>query len=705
MARRSNIASRTSGLLLALASALSAPLAAQEVRLEDLIPDSAVADPEGWATSPEAAPDENGLDPSSPMDEAAEIAVDWPDDLEIPELVELPPDNSIEFAEVEESEQPVLARADVVQVDPALAIALPDDEAQFPVRDEFLARFRQLSTIEELSSSADNIAQVAARARADEALLDELLRAFGYYNAQVVRTIGASGEQAAARNRPQVRFDILPGMRYRFGTIDLGSLPQAADADALRAAFGIASGDPLSSYAIVQERADLDIALGETGYPFATIADPELLIDHDRAEGDLTMPVAPGGKYVFGDVSSNRPRFLSGRHLAEIARFRAGDTYQRSLEMDLRRAITATGLVSSVTIARREVSPPMDGEPGVVALDVTVEPARLRTVAGSIGYGSEEGFRVEASWEHRNLFPPEGALRVRGVAGTQEQLLGVTFRRNNFGGRDKVLTVDAYASTFDGDAVDARTVALRGSYERLSTLLFQKPLSWAVGAEVLATDERNRILRGIPRPRQTFFIGSLFGRATIDATDSLLDPERGFRLSGFVAPEVSRRAGSESFYLRTQVDGSAYFPAGERFVLAGRVRAATVQGAELFSIAPSRRLYAGGGSSVRGYGYQAVGPLNDLGEPVGGRSLVEGSLEARVDTGWFEDSLQVVGFVDAAAVSIATIPDFRFVKYGAGVGVRYKTGFGPIRVDLGVPLNPGEFDSSFAVYVSLGQAF
>ena len=68
-------------------------------------------------------------------------------------------------------------------------------------------------------------------------------------------------------------------------------------------------------------------------------------------------------------------------------------------------------------------------------------------IDGAIGYGTEEGFRVEASWEHRNLFPPEGSLRLRGIAGTREQLAGVTFRKNNFGGRDKVLTVDAVAST------------------------------------------------------------------------------------------------------------------------------------------------------------------------------------------------------------------------------------------------------------------
>ena len=136
------------------------------------------------------------------------------------------------------------------------------------------------------------------------------------------------------------------------------------------------------------------------------------------------------------------------------------------------------------------------------------------------------------------------------------------------------------------------------------------------------------------------------------------------------------------------------------------MRAATIQGAETFEVAPSRRLYAGGGSSVRGYGYQAVGPRNDFGEPTGGLSLVEFSAEARIDTGLFDGAVQFVPFFDLGTVSIDSIPDFRFVNYGIGAGIRYKTGFGPIRVDVGVPLNRNPmFDSPVAVYVSLGQAF
>lgn len=709
-------------MLSACFAALAVPLAAQaqsaDPTLEDLIPDSAVEDPEAWAAQidgslptaeevndPQIDPIE--LDPDAPMDELADIGIGWPEEIELPPFEPPAADPDAQMALEAVPLLPPLPDSELIEVNSQLVLALPQDPELFPERDAFVDRFDGLSTIEALENGDSNAAQLAARARADEELLVELLRVYGYYDSQVIRSVGGMETvEPDADGGPVVRFDVVPGVRYRFGEINLGELSTAPDGPALRETFAIETGDPLSSDRIVEQQFALDQKLGESGYPFAEIDAPELLIDHRETRGDLTMEVRPKGKYVIAGVNSNLPDFLSGKHLETIARFETGDIYQRSLELDLRRAITATGLVSSVTVTPREVAPPTLGAPGEVVLDVAMTQAKLRTVAGAIGYGSEEGFRVEASWEHRNLFPPEGALKVRGILGTREQLAGVSFKRNNFGGRDKVLTVDAYASAVDTEAYDARTIALRGSYERLSNLLFQKPLSWALGAEILATDERNRVIGGIPRPRQTYFVGSIFGRAMIDTTDSLLDPQRGFRLTGFVAPEVSRSEGSTDYYVRLQADASAYQLVGDDIVLAGRLRAATIQGAPVDRIAPSRRLYAGGGGSIRGYGYQAVGPRNDLGEPTGGGSLVEASIEARIGTGFFDGALSVVPFLDAGSVSLGSTPDFRFISYGAGVGVRYETGFGPIRVDVGVPLNRNPlFDSPVAVYVSLGQAF
>ncbi|MEM6826489.1 MAG: BamA/TamA family outer membrane protein, partial [Pseudomonadota bacterium] len=314
------------------------------------------------------------------------------------------------------------------------------------------------------------------------------------------------------------------------------------------------------------------------------------------------------------------------------------------------------------------------------------------------------GLRLEAGWEHRNLFPPEGALLVRGIAGTQEQLASVGFRRSNFRARDQILTIDAYFSDLDTDAIDARTIALRGTFERVSNLLFQKQFSWALGAEILRSEERNSTFFDTPVPRETYVIGGLFGRALLDGSDDLLDPTRGFRVALEIAPDVSRTQGQTSVYTGLGGDLSYYQPVG-RHVLAGRAHLETIVGAGLTDIAPSRRLYAGGGGSVRGYAFQAIGPRDEFGNPTGGRSLAEFSLEARIRTGLLDGSIDLVPFVDAGSVSTSPTPDFGVIRVGAGLGVRYRTSFGPIRVDVGVPLNPDQFDSPVAVYISIGQAF
>ena len=140
-------------------------------------------------------------------------------------------------------------------------------------------------------------------------------------------------------------------------------------------------------------------------------------------------------------------------------------------------------------------------------------------------------------------------------------------------------------------------------------------------------------------------------------------------------------------------------------VAAGRIRLGSIPGTEIANIAPSRRFYAGGGGSVRGYGYQQIGPRDSLGTPSGGRSLTEFSVEARIKTGLFGGAVSVVPFLDAGSVEAGVTPRLRDMRYGAGLGLRYQTGFGPIRIDVGTPLNRREGDSRIAVYVSLGQAF
>lgn len=203
--------------------------------LEELIPDSAVANPEEWAgQGAPAAPDEDAaveamaeVDPDSPLADLPPIDLPWPDSLELPQLAPLEPDDTIQYAEAVDAADPAgLADADVLQITPELVLAFPPGEAAFPERAAFTERFGELSTIAELDTDEDNIAQIAARAKADEELLATMLRVYGYYDSQVIRSIGAIAPGVdSANERPVVRFDLVPGRGSGSGRSTLATCP------------------------------------------------------------------------------------------------------------------------------------------------------------------------------------------------------------------------------------------------------------------------------------------------------------------------------------------------------------------------------------------------------------------------------------------------------------------------------------------------
>ena len=662
-----------------------------------------------------AAPDEGDfetpLDPDQPLTEFPDFGVEWPDldDTSEPvlddsetETASAPPveeesDSQQVPAEerlFEEANRPDEYRPTDALAETAYRISfegLPDT-----IGEAFNTRFEILSVLEEYRGDEANFAQIRRRAQSDAELVERLLRIEGYYDA-VVQTRFESADD----DRVEVVIDVQPGPQYKLDAIALPGLENAVppDPEKFRDTFGLQTGAIVNSDEIMDAIGRLDAAMVENGYAFAKTGEPELEIDHAERLGDLEVPVVPGGRFNFGSIVMAQTELFDADHVQMIARFNPGDLYQASELEDLRRALIATGLVSTLTI-----EPVVAEDPDAVDIAVNVTPAPLRTIAGELGYGTGEGFRSAASWEHRNFFPPEGLIRATAVLATQEQSGSIAYRRNNYHRRDNVLNGRMALSVVDRPAFKAQTFSVAANIERQSNLIYQKRWSWSAGIELLASRETDVTGPAAATDRETFFIGSLPGSVTFDASDDLLDPTRGFRVTARVAPEASLQDGS-FFYVRSQFDGSAYFPVSDKIVLAGRARLGTIVGAGSNRIAPSRRLYSGGGGSVRGYGYQSIGPRDANNDPLGGRSLVEFSLEARVKTGFFGGNLGIVPFIDGGNVYTSSTPDFSGMRYGAGLGVRYYSDFGPIRIDVGTPINPQPGDTRIAVYVSLGQAF
>ena len=623
------------------------------------------------------------LDPSAPLAPMPDIGVPWPD-LKAAE----PATPNSSPASTPERSVPSSSSGNIrytVEVDGLGNLGTAQD---------LLRIFHRQSALDAERKNPANAAQIERRAATDADLLSQILRSEGYYDGEVEPRTERAGDSL------RVILSVTAGQQYRFASVDLPGLEAAgAAASGLRDSFAVKTGDPVIAADVIAGGLALTQRLGEEGFASAKIGEQDIEVNHLTHLASLSLPVEPGPVARFGVIHvSGRPA-LSARHVAIIARFRRGDPFQRSKLDDLRRALIATTLVAGADI---QVVPRDGGR--VADIDVHLEPAPSHTIAGTVGYGTGQGVSAEVDWTNRNFINPEGALTVRAIAGTDEQLLGAQIRRSNFLQRDQTLNTQLSVSHQVFAAYSAKTVDFEANIERLSNFIWQKKWTWSYGVEWLATDERGVFSNAGIKSTRGFLIAALPLQLGYDGSDNLLDPTRGFRLGARLSPEISQHS-SHFTYARLQFDASAYQPLSPSLDLAGRVRLGTILGASLFEIAPSRRFYSGGGGSVRGYGYQQLGPRDQDGDPIGGRGLAEFSLEARWRPSLLGGNVGLVPFFDGGSLTNKETPDLRNWRYAAGLGVRYYSSFGPIRVDVGIPLNRQKGDGPFAVSVSLGQAF
>ncbi|MFC4291228.1 autotransporter assembly complex family protein [Sphingorhabdus arenilitoris] len=576
-------------------------------------------------------------------------------------------------------------------------------------------RFDGLSALAEGDGKAANAAMVAARLREDQQLLIDLLQSEGFYDAA---TRAATEEKGDEAKQLTAVLTAIPGPRYRLGIIDFDA-PPVEPVNLITRNFIPKAGDPIVAEQILAAEANISVALPNYGYPFAKVGQRDILLDPDTQTGDYTLPVDTGPRSYFGKIitSGDKPVFGS-EHIERLRRFKPGELYDARKLDDLRAALVSTGLLSTISV--EAVNSDETAPDGTAYADLLVrqEAGPARTIAGSLGYATGQGFRAEASWTHRNLFPPEGALTLSAVAGTQEQALGVTFRRSNAGKRDRAAELSLAAQRSDLEAFRAESIRLAGRISRESTPIWQKRWTYSYGFELLGSRERELDVDTLGLVTDNYLIFALPGQLGYDRSNSLLDPTKGYRLNLRLSPEVSLGSGQQ-IYARTVAEAASYVPLMDNFVFASRLRVGSILGAKRANITPSRRYYGGGGGSVRGFGFQELGPRaefanpdfdpNDpdeedsptLSQPIGGRSLVEASAEARYRFG----SYGVVAFVDAGQVYTQSTPQFDDWRFGVGIGGRFYTNFGPVRLDIATPINRRPGESRVSVYVSIGQAF
>ena len=492
-----------------------------------------------------------------------------------------------------------------------------------------------------------------------------------------------------------VRILVEPGKPFRFGDVtvrDVDGRTYAADEQ------GLVTGQLAKSTVILDAEKALVLELEKSGHPFAQISSRDVVADHALGVIDVSLELDAGPIAPFGQTAVDGAKSVDSDFIAKMAGVRQGEQYDPAALAAAEKRLRALEVFSSVTVRGSE-SLSADGS---VPVQVKVAERKHRYLGAGATYSSTDGGGLEAYWGHRNLFGRAEKLRIEGSVsslgktGAPEDMTwrgAVLFEKPGVLGPASKFTSRLEVEQENPDAYRRfSVVAAAGvSYE----LTPQQTVSAGVEVEYATlTDSFNVDLETITVALPLEYVR--------DTRDSKLNPTTGMRLSLLVEPAYEINGAASFVKLRAEASAYRALDAEKRFVLAGRVAAGSIYGADLASIPANRRFYAGGGGSVRGYGYQDIGPLDAAGLPTGGRSMIETSAELRIG---ITDTIGIVPFVDAGLVSAGQNFSNTEFKVGAGLGVRYATPFGPLRVDVAVPLNKGPSDPDYGIYAGIGQAF
>jgi translocation and assembly module TamA len=554
-----------------------------------------------------------------------------------------------------------------------------------------------LTAVSRLIAEADRppptVAALERRAQDDVPRLQEALASLGYYGSAVSYDI--NDEVAPVR----VTLRVEPGEPYRLTGYTISGDNAALRDGTIRITdedLGIERGMVAAAKTVVDAEGRLLSLLAAQAYPLAQVQDRKVLVDHVAKSMTVEWRVATGPYARFGEVTIAGAQSVDREFLRARLPWAEGEPFDGRKVDEGRQALVETGLFSSVRVAHGGA---LDDH-GRLPVTVTLAEGKHRSIGGGLSYSTSEGFGEEgfggkAFWEHRNLFGAGERLGFTLEGGQTIQSAKLDFRKPGLTNPDLAWLANLLAAHENREAYESLTYAGSGGAEY--KLTDELTVTGALSLEYADIDD------GVTE--QTFTLLGTPTSLAYDTTDDLLDPTKGTRLNLGVTPYVSI-ANSDVNFVVTRLSDSVYVPleSENRVVLAGWGRIGTILGADSTGELPAtKRLYGGGAGSVRAYGFQELGPIAADGDPAGGRSQLELGVELR----WrmFEDFGGAV-FVEGGDVYDDPLPDpSEGIRWGAGLGLRYFTGFGPIRADIAFPINPRHGDEPVQFYIGLGQAF
>ncbi len=529
--------------------------------------------------------------------------------------------------------------------------------------------------------------QLTRRMQADRDELVEVLRSFGYYAPIVEARIDDTSEVW------RVVFAITVGQPYAVDRVvfeNVGSGEAAAVELPAAEKFGLRPGLRLEAARVRAARPQIVDHLKSRGYPFPRVSLREVVVDHERRSGVVVFVFDPGLRATFGDLEIEGLQRVEREYVERRVPWRVGQSFRLSLVNDFRRALQTDDLFSLVRV---ESAGEVD-EDGRLSMRARLRERRSRTLRFGAGYQTDTGPEFKAGWLHRNLRGEGERLNFDLLLSAYNATAEGGYVIPDFRGREYSLELKGGYAAERSDAYDTQSWYATSRLGRRLTP--QLEVGGGIGYRLAMIDD-------FARRHQ---VGLLFFPLdlTWDSRDDILNPGQGWRLHLRMTPFVDT-LNPEVFFLKTYGSAANYLEllAEPRLILANRLAAGTIGADSLLDVPKDERFFTGGGGSVRGYGYQTVGPLSED-TPTGGLSMVEFSSELRLRV---TGRSGLVLFVDAGQTYPDAYPDFgEGMRWGCGVGYRFFTDFGPIRGDLAIPLNrrPG-IDDRVYLYFSIGQAF
>jgi translocation and assembly module TamA len=584
--------------------------------------------------------------------------------------------------------------------------------------------------------------ELARRVEADLPRLVDALWSRGHYAATVTVRIG---EAEAALGRPNegalaraaersrnvaaapVTILLSPGPVYRLSrpeVVEAGSRRPFAPEVLPPRTVGLEGGEPAATAAVLAAAARLSDRFRQRGHPFVRVSRRAPVIDHPSRMVDLGFIVDPGPVADLGQITVTGTRAVDPAVVRSFIYAEPGQPYSPEAIAAIRRSVSRIEAIGAVRVREGQALDAAGGLP----LEVEVTERLPRLVGASARYSTTDGPAARAYWVHRNLFG--GAERLRLEADLFYTVLdrdgrerrGRQFEWKDLGGRvaasflkpalggtrfDLLADVALQRERTEGYDADTglATLAIRRRFTDAASLQFG--LEGEIGRIERAPPPTILLPPGAIDPFARRFSYGLLGLPlsfTYDSTDRPLDPTTGIRLQGSATPFLGFGDAAPFFGIgRLQASGYWALDPEARTIIAARLGFGTILGAAASDIPATRLFFAGGGGSVRGFDHRSLGPRDPFGRPVGGRSLVEGSLEARIR---ITDTIGLVPFVDVGQAFAGPLPSrSEPLRVGAGLGLRYYTPIGPIRVDVAVPVDRRRGESPYALYVSIGQAF